>query len=93
VVLTACDLRSSNAVRFGSACSSCSPYGVITEPVEVATAIAASAAFPLLLPAMERVFTFRDRAGREQQQVVVLADGGVYDNLALTPLEPGRSTL
>jgi NTE family protein len=92
VVLTACDLRSSNAVRFGSRHSSCSRYGVITEPVEVATAAAASAAFPLLLPAMEQVFTFRDRAGRERQQVVMLADGGVYDNLALTPLEPGRST-
>jgi predicted acylesterase/phospholipase RssA len=91
VVLTACDLRSSNAVRFGSARSSCSPYGVITEPVEVATAAAASAAFPLLLPAMERIFSFHDRAGREQRQVVILADGGVYDNLALTPLEPDRS--
>jgi predicted acylesterase/phospholipase RssA len=94
VVLTACDLRSSNALRFGSARSSCSPYGVIVEPVEVATAVAASAAFPLLLPAMERTFTFRDdRAGREERQVVVLADGGVYDNLALSPLEPGRSPL
>jgi predicted acylesterase/phospholipase RssA len=92
VVLTACDLRTSNAVRFGSARSSCSPYGVIADPVEVATAVAASAAFPLLLPAMERVFTFRNRAGDEQQQIVVLADGGVYDNLALTPLEPDRST-
>jgi NTE family protein len=90
VVLTACDLRTSNAVRFGSARSSCSPYGLITEPVTVATAAAASAAFPLLLPAMEQVFTFRDRAGREHRQVVMLADGGVYDNLALTPLEPGR---
>jgi NTE family protein len=93
VVLTACDLRSSNALRFGSARSSCSPYGVIAEPVEVATAVAASAAFPLLLPAMERTFTFRDRAGREERQVVVLADGGVYDNLALSPLEPSRSPL
>jgi predicted acylesterase/phospholipase RssA len=90
VVLTACDLRSSNAVRFGSARSSCSSHGVIIEPVPVATAAAASAAFPLLLPAMERVFTFRNQAGDEQQKVVVLADGGVYDNLALTPLEPGR---
>jgi NTE family protein len=93
VLLTACDLRSSNAVRFGSVRSSCSRYGVIAEPVDVATAVAASAAFPLLLPAIERVFTFRDRAGGEERQVVVLADGGVYDNLALTPLEPGRSTL
>jgi NTE family protein len=93
VVLTACDLRTSNAVRFGSARSSCSRYGVITEPVDVATAVAASAAFPPLLPAMERVFTFRDRIGGEEQQVVALADGGIYDNLALTPLEPGRSTI
>jgi predicted acylesterase/phospholipase RssA len=93
VVLTACDLRTSNAVRFGSVRSSCSPYGVITEPVDVATAVAASAAFPLLLPAMERIFTFRDLNGDRQRQVVLMADGGVYDNLALTPLEPGRSTL
>ncbi len=91
VVLTACDLRTGNAVRFGSARSACSRYGVITDPVDVATAVAASAAFPLLLPALERTFTFRDATGREQQHPVLLTDGGVYDNLALTPLEPGRS--
>lgn len=36
VVLTATDLRTGNAVRFGSATSSCSRYGTIVEPVQVA---------------------------------------------------------
>ena len=89
-VLTATDLATSNAVRFGSARSSCSRYGTITDPVPVATAVAASAAFPALLPAMERTFTFT-RDGQEQQHCVLLTDGGVYDNLGLSVLEPGRS--
>ncbi len=90
LVLTATDLRSSNAVRFGSARSSCSRYGTIVEAVPVATAIAASAAFPLLLPAVERTFTF-ERHGQQRREPVLLSDGGVYDNLGLSVLEPGRS--
>ena len=68
-VITATDLRTSNAVRFGSLRSSCSAYGTINEPVSVADAVAASAAFPLLLPAIERSYSlpapeFRNRADR-----------------------------
>jgi hypothetical protein len=44
-------------VRFGSARSSCSRFGDVVEPVLVVTAVAASAAFPLLLPAIEHTFT------------------------------------
>jgi NTE family protein len=91
IVLTATDLRSGGAVRFGSAVSACSRYGAITEPVPVATAVAASAAYPLYLPAMERRFTF-DRAGSQRVQTLLLADGGIYDNLGLSVLEPGRSS-
>ena len=91
VVLTATDLRTSNAVRFGSARSSCSRLGTIVERVPVATAVAASAAFPLMLPAMERTFTF-ERGGRRRRETVLLADGGVYDNLGISVLEPGRSS-
>jgi predicted acylesterase/phospholipase RssA len=58
-VITATDLRTSNAVRFGSMRSSCSVYGSIEEPIRVADAVAASGAFPLLLPAVERTYTFR----------------------------------
>jgi len=91
-VITATDLRTSNAVRFGSVRSSCSAYGTITEPVTVAEAVAASAAFPLLLPAIERSYTFT-RGGPEDQdrQALLLTDGGIYDNLGLTVLEPRRS--
>jgi NTE family protein len=91
-VITATDLRTSNAVRFGSLRSSCSAYGTITEPVTVADAVAASAAFPLLLPAIERSYLFTRPGDPEpSRQVVLLTDGGIYDNLGLTALEPRRS--
>lgn len=91
VVLTATDLRTGNAVRFGSAMSSCSRYGTIVEPVQVATAVTASAAFPLLLPAIERTYEFA-RDGQRRREPVLLSDGGLYDNLGLSVLEPGRSS-
>ena len=91
-VITATDLRTGNAVRFGSARSACSVYGSIVEPVRVADAVAASAAFPLLLPAVERAYSFRSGVNAAQERhVVLLTDGGVYDNLGLSVLEPGRS--
>ena len=92
-VVTATDLRTTNAVRFGSLRSSCSAYGIIQEPVAVAEAVAASAAYPLLLPAIERVYTFRRTAdATPEPQAVLLTDGGVYDNLGLTVLQPDRSS-
>ena len=90
-VITATDLRTGNAVRFGSLNSSCSAYGSITAPVTVAEAVAASAAFPLLLPAMERTYTFTWPGTAAPSQHVLLTDGGIYDNLGLSVLEPGRS--
>lgn len=90
IVISATDLATTNAVRFGSANSSCSRYGTITEPVNVTTAVAASAAYPALLPALERTFTFQ-RGSEHKQHTLLLTDGGVYDNLGLSVLEPGRS--
>ncbi len=91
-VISATDLSTGNAVRFGSGVSSCSPLGVITNAVSVADAVAASAAFPVLLPALNRTFTFRASDGSEREKAMLMTDGGVYDNLGLTPLLPGRST-
>ncbi|CCQ46129.1 putative secreted domain protein [Pseudarthrobacter siccitolerans] len=51
-IISATDLATANAVRFGSLVSSSSPYGRITDSVPVADAVAASAAFPALLPAL-----------------------------------------
>ncbi|MGA2529811.1 MAG: patatin-like phospholipase family protein [Acidimicrobiales bacterium] len=91
-VITATDLRTSNAMRFGSLRSSCSAYGTVLEPVLVAEAVAASGAFPLLLPAVERAYAFQAQpTAKPERHGVLLTDGGIYDNLGLSVLEPGRS--
>jgi integrative and conjugative element protein (TIGR02256 family) len=90
VVINACELRSGSAFRFGSRESGCWRYGAIDgNAVEVSHAVAASAAYPVLLPALDEVFTFRDRNGIARKRRVLLTDGGVYDNLGVTCLEPG----
>ncbi|MGE3192537.1 MAG: patatin-like phospholipase family protein [Dehalococcoidia bacterium] len=91
-VISSTDMTTGNAVRFGSALSACSPYGTIVSDVTVAEAVAASAAFPILLPALHRSYEFRDRDGAHRTEHMVMTDGGVYDNLGLAPLLPGRST-
>ena len=91
-IISAADLATGNAVRFGSKVSSLSSIGDITDPIPVADAVAASAAFPALLPQLNRRYTFSKRDGTEERRDLRMTDGGVYDNLGLTPLLPGRST-
>ena len=51
VVMNACDLRTGTAFRFGSHASGGWRYGrMVNQAVTVAKAVAASAAYPLLLP-------------------------------------------
>ncbi|OLZ44687.1 hypothetical protein BS329_35880 [Amycolatopsis coloradensis] len=90
-VISATDLTTTNAVRFGSTVSSCSAYGRITDRVPVADAVAASAAFPALLPALNRKYDFQNGQGQRGRHTLTMTDGGVYDNLGLSPLLPGRS--
>lgn len=90
-VLSATDMVTGNAVRFGSRASSCSPYGRINEPVSVGEAVAASSAFPPLLPAVHRTYEFQQLDGATITRSVTMTDGGVYDNLGLSPLLPDRS--
>ncbi|MDP3966721.1 MAG: patatin-like phospholipase family protein [Nocardioides sp.] len=91
-IVSATDLASGNAVRFGSMGSACSPYGVIDADVPVADAVAASAAFPAILPQLTRTYTFTQQNDQSQHtRTVLMTDGGVYDNLGLSPLLPGRS--
>lgn len=91
-MISSTDMRTGNAVRFGSALSACSPYGTILDDVSVAEAVAASAAFPVLLPALCRGYEFLGRDGDRRSERLTMTDGGVYDNLGLAPLLPGRST-
>ena len=92
VVINACDLRTGAAFRFGSRESGSWRIGKIPDnDVSLATAVAASAAYPLLLPALDRKWTFERRDGTRNDERVVLTDGGVFDNLGTSCLEPGRS--
>lgn len=92
VVLNACELRSGSAFRFGSRESGCWRYGSVHEnAVQVAHAVAASAAYPALLPALDEMVAFTDRKGGKRKRRVLLTDGGVYDNLGVTCMEPGSA--
>jgi integrative and conjugative element protein (TIGR02256 family) len=92
VVINACELRSGSAFRFGSRESGCWRYGAIEgNAADVAHAVAASAAYPALLPALDEVLAFTDRKGIAHKRRVLLTDGGVYDNLGVTCLEPGSA--
>ena len=90
IVIGACELRTGTAFRFGTTKSGGWRLGEMAMgDVDVAFAVAASTAFPVLLPALDRTFTFR-RKGQEKEERVLLTDGGVYDNLGVQVLEPGR---
>lgn len=90
VVIGACELRRATAFRFGNEKAGDWKHGELVDwDVDVALAVAASAAYPFLLPALDRKWKFR-KSGQETYHRVILTDGGVYDNLGLQVLEPGR---
>lgn len=90
VVINATDLRTGSSFRFGSRESGCWRIGKLDQQVSVATAVAASAAYPLALPALDRSWAFQRKDGAQSRERVLLTDGGVYDNLGTSCLEPGR---
>jgi predicted acylesterase/phospholipase RssA len=91
VVINACDLATGSAFRFGSRESGTWQHGALVgNSVPLATAVAASAAYPLVLPALDREWLFERRNGEQHRERVVLTDGGVFDNLGTTCLLPRR---
>jgi integrative and conjugative element protein (TIGR02256 family) len=91
VIINATELRTGTAFRFGSRLSGSSRFGeLVDNGLDVACAVAASAAYPVFLPALDREFEFVDNHGTSRRRRVLLTDGGVYDNLGTTCLEPGR---
>ena len=90
-VVNATDLRTGSAFRFGSRQSGCWKFGTISpEDALVADAVAASAAYPAFLPALERKYRFLKNGQTSAPTRVLLTDGGVFDNLGVNPMEPGR---
>lgn len=93
VVINACELRTGSAFRFGSRRSGCWRYGILSENnIPLSLAVAASAAYPILLPAIDRSFEFLKQDGSSAKHRVILTDGGIFENLGVTCLEPNRST-
>ncbi|HQU90887.1 MAG TPA: hypothetical protein PLK77_01245, partial [Pyrinomonadaceae bacterium] len=58
----------------------------------VSLAVASSAAYPILLPAIDRTFEFSKQDGTSAKHRVILTDGGIFENLGVTCLEPNRSS-
>ena len=93
IVLNATELQTGTAFRFGSSESGGWQFGTLRDnAVPVAEAVAASAAYPTMLPAVDRRYKFISKSGEESERRVVLADGGIYDNLATSAIEPGRDS-
>ena len=77
-VINATELRTGSAFRFGSRQSGCWRFGVIApEDALVADAVAASAAYPLFFPALERSYRFTKGARTTGRRRVMLADGEI----------------
>jgi predicted acylesterase/phospholipase RssA/proteasome lid subunit RPN8/RPN11 len=89
VVFNACDLRTGNAFRYQKGRVGGSAVGASQVDQVLSHAVAASAAFPMLLPAFDEEFEF-ERKGEKAKRRVVLTDGGVFDNLGISCMEPGR---
>ena len=90
IVFNACELRTGTAFRmsnerYGSWRRGWAPAGEL----RVADAVMASAAYPPFLPPFDWEKTFEDR-GRRKAQRVVVTDGGVYENLGVSVMEPER---
>jgi len=91
IVIGACELRTGSAFRFGNQKTGSWRQGeVVSGELNVAFAVAASAAYPIFLPALDRTWMFQKK-GQEMEHRVLLTDGGVYDNLGIQVLEPGRN--
>lgn len=90
VVLNSCELRTGTAFRFGSRESGSWRIGTVKEnDVKLSNAVAASAAYPIFLPAIDQEFDF-EKDGSLTAKRVILSDGGVYENLGVSCLEPDR---
>ncbi|MGY3690565.1 NTE family protein [Bradyrhizobium sp. USDA 3240] len=90
-VINATELRTGSAFRFSTKQSGSWRWGKLhRNDASLAHAVAASAAYPLFLPAFDETYVF-EKNGMLTPERVILSDGGIYDNLGLGCLWPDRS--
>jgi NTE family protein len=91
LIVNATELRTGSAFYFTPKESGSWRIGKLVEDKSsLAHAVTASAAYPLALPALDERLLFKKRDGSLRNERVTLTDGGVYDNLGLSPLWPDR---
>ena len=91
LIINAAELRTGSAFYFTAHESGSWRLGILpSNEIALAHAVAASAAYPLFLPALDERLPFIRRDGSQHTERVALTDGGVYDNLGLAPLWPDR---
>ena len=90
IVFNACELRTGTAFRMSNQCFGSYRYGwAPAGELRVADAVMASAAYPPFLPPFDWKRPF-ELNGRTDTHRAIVTDGGVYENLGVTVMEPGR---
>jgi len=90
IVINSCELSTGTPFRATESGGWNYVMGMVpAEEMKVSTAVAASAAFPILLPALDLRARFR-KNGKAAVERVLLTDGGVLDNLGISALSPNR---
>lgn len=91
LIINAAELRTGSAFYFSARESGSWRLGRLAlTDIPLAHAVTASAAYPMLLPAIDELLPFDRHDGSRRMERVSLTDGGVYDNLGLAPLWPDR---
>jgi NTE family protein len=90
-IALATELRTGSAFYFSATSAGSWRFGAVSpDGLTVAQAVTASAAYPMMLPALDETFDFTPKRGPMRRERVSLTDGGVYDNLGLSPFWPDR---
>ena len=92
VVFNACELRTGTAFRISNEGYGSWRYGYgKSSEMKIADAITASAAYPPLLPPFDWTREL-EKDGNIEKARLIVTDGGVYENVGVSVMEPGRNT-
>lgn len=92
IVFNACELRTGTAFRMSNEQFGSWRFGwAPSDQLRVADAVTASAAFPPALPPFDWSFQL-EKSGEFKQERLLITDGGVFENIGVSVMEPGRDS-
>ena len=90
IVFNACELQTGTAFRMSNDRFGSWRFGYApARSLQVSDAVMASAAYPPFLPPFDWTRKF-EKDGQEKEQRVIVTDGGVFENLGVSVMEPDR---